>query len=409
MNEPAAKSQLENKPQLCAERKAALSLDEALEPELAEQKARALFRRRHILMSPQGVEPVIDGKRYVSFCSNDYLGLANHPEVVTAFVRGATQFGVGSGASQLITGHCAAHRALEEELAQFVGRERALLFSTGYMTNLGVVSVLLKRGDIVLQDRFNHASLLDAALLSRAELRRYHHTDMESLERRLKVRCARRTLVVTDGLFSMDGDLAPLPQLASLARNYNAWLMIDDAHALGVLGASGGGTLEHFGLDPDAAPILIGTLGKAFGTFGAFVAGSKTLIEALIQGARSYIYTTALPPAVAEATRASLRLIRQEPWRRSHLQGLVARFRRGAFRLGLILPHAPGPIQPLVLGGAQAALEVSLRLREKGLFVPAIRPPTVPQGKARLRITFSTVHHEGHVDRLLDGLSDTLR
>jgi 8-amino-7-oxononanoate synthase len=361
-----------------------------------------------MLMTPQGVEPVIDGRRYVAFCSNDYLGLANHPEVVTAFARGAAEFGVGSGASHLITGHCGAHRALEEELAEFVGRERALLFSTGYMANLGVVSVLLKRGDMVLQDRLNHASLLDAALLSRAQGRRYHHTDVGSLERRLKARCARRTLIVTDGLFSMDGDLAPLPQLASLARNYNAWLMVDDAHALGVLGASGQGTVEHFGLEADAAPILIGTLGKAFGTFGAFVAGSRTLIEALIQGARSYIYTTALPPAVAAATRVSLTIVREEPWRRSHLQGLVARFRSGASRLGLSLPHAIGPIQPLLLGSAQAALKASLRLRKKGLFVPAIRPPTVPQGKARLRITFSTAHRNEHVDRLLDVLSDTL-
>jgi len=341
----------------------------------------------------------------LAFCSNDYLGLANHPQVLDALRRGAERYGVGSGAAHLISGHSVAHQALEEELAAFTGRPRALLFSTGYMANLGVVSALVGRADRVFEDRLNHASLVDAGLLSRARLLRYPHRDLSALEQQLGASGNGRRLILTDGVFSMDGDLAPLPQLAALASRRGAWLMLDDAHGLGVLGPSGAGTLEHFGLGSDQVPILMGTLGKAFGTFGAFVAGSEELIETLIQQARTYIFTTAPPPAVAEATRASLALAYREDWRRARLRELVERFRAAAVELGLPVADSITPIQPLILGSAERALLWSRQLEQQGILVPAIRPPTVPEGSARLRITFSAAHTERQLERLLDVLS----
>lgn len=343
----------------------------------------------------------------LAFCSNDYLGLANHPDVVAALKRGADVYGTGSGAAHLVTGHSAAHHALEEELAEFTQRPRALLFSTGYMANLGVISSLAGRADQVFEDRLNHASLLDGALLSRARLRRYPHADAPRLARMLEGESAR--LVATDGVFSMDGDLAPLPELARTADGAGAWLLVDDAHGLGVLGDEGRGSLDHFDLGPEQVPVLVGTLGKAFGTSGAFVAGSEELIETLIQRARSYIYTTAPPPAVAEATRESLRIARRESWRRERLQALIARFRAGAEQLGLPLMDSPTPIQPLVAGSAEQALRWSRGLEERGILVSAIRPPTVPEGSARLRVTFSAAHEEADVDRLLQALGNLLR
>lgn len=347
----------------------------------------------------------------LAFCSNDYLGLANHPRVIAAFKRGVDTFGVGSGAAHLVTGHSTAHSALEEELADFTSRPRALLFSTGYMANLGVISALAGRGDQVFQDRLNHASLLDGALLSRARLRRYAHSDPQALFRmleRLRPEGGRARLIATDGVFSMDGDLAPLPALAAVAREVGAGLLVDDAHGLGVLGEEGRGCLAHFDLGSDSVPILMGTLGKAFGTSGAFVGGSAELIETLIQRARSYVYTTAPPPAIAEATRESLRIARRESWRRERLQALIRRFRAGAAELGLPLMDSPTPIQPLVAGTAEQALSWSRGLERLGILVSAIRPPTVPEGSARLRITFSAAHEEMDVDRLLDAL-DCLR
>ncbi len=339
----------------------------------------------------------------LSFCSNDYLGLANHPDVIAAFQRGAERWGVGSGAAHLVNGHSAAHHALEEALAEFTGQPRALLFSTGYMANLGVITALAGRGDIILEDRLNHASLLDGAQLSRATLRRYPHADTAELDRRFGSDKPR--MIVTDGVFSMDGDLAPLPALTRIARQIGAWLLVDDAHGLGVLGRGGRGSLDHFGLTPDRTTILMGTLGKAFGTFGAFVAGTEDLIETLIQHARSYIYTTATPPALAEATRASLNLAEREDWRRERLRALIARFRQGASQLGLPLTDSMTPIQPLLIGTAARALTWSQRLETSGILVGAIRPPTVPEGTARLRITLSAAHAEADVDRLLDALA----
>lgn len=385
------------------------NLDATLAPELGRRAQAELYRRRVVLEGPQGIEPVIDGRRYLSFCSNDYLGLANHPEVVTAFQRAAEAYGVGSGASHLVTGHSRPHHALEEELAHFTGRQRALLFSTGYMANLGIAAALTGRGDTIYEDRLNHASLVDAALLSRARLRRYHHRDVLALEGMLQSSGEARKLVLTDGVFSMDGDMAPLPTLATVTSAHGAWLVVDDAHGLGVLGATGGGTLEAQALGPAQVPILMGTLGKAFGTFGAFVAGSETLIETLIQQARSYVYTTALPPAIAQATRASLSLVQRESWRRERLSDLVRRLREASRELGLPLLDSVTPIQPLLLGDAHRTLKVAQALRQRGIFVTPIRPPTVPEGTARLRITLSAAHEPKHLERLVTALAETVK
>ncbi len=372
--------------------------------ELQRLRALHLYRARRVLESPQGVEVRVDGENLLSFCSNDYLGLANDARVIAAFRSGAEHYGVGSGASHLVTGHSAAHHALEEELAAFVGAERALLFSTGYMANLGVVSALLDRHGTVFEDKLNHASLIDAARLSGARVKRYAHGDLTKLATQLDAKQG-DGLILTDGVFSMDGDVADVARIARLAQRHAAWLLVDDAHGLGVLGAHGRGTLEHHGLRPQAPLILLGTLGKAFGTFGAFIAGDEDLIEYLIQRARPYIYTTALPPAVAEATRASLRIVQEEGWRRETLNARIAQFRSGAAQRGFQLLDSPTPIQALILGDAQAAVAASEVLRARGILVPAIRPPTVPAGSARLRITFSAQHTQQHIERLLDALA----
>ena len=376
-----------------------------LEKDLVQRREQHLYRERLVLESPQGVKVRVGEETLLSFCSNDYLGLANHPRVIAAFKYGAERYGVGAGASHLVSGHSRAHHALEEELADFVGAERALLFSTGYMANLGVVSALTDRHDVIFEDRLNHASLIDAARLARTKVSRYPHADANRLAEMLAP-VRKPGLIATDAVFSMDGDIALLAELGGLAARHGARLLVDDAHGLGVLGSNGRGTLEH--LDVPLAPpvILMGTLGKAFGVFGAFVAGEGALIETLIQRARTYIYTTALPPAVAEATRASLRIARAEAWRREHLQALVAKFRAGVQSLGFTLTSSTTPIQPLILGDAEKALETSRRLRGHGILIPAIRPPTVPEGSARLRVTFSAAHEEAHVDRLLDALSN---
>lgn len=367
-----------------------------------------LYRSRRIIDSPQGIHLQIDGRRLLNFCSNDYLGLANHPIVAKAFKDAVDHYGVGSGSAHLICGHSAAHHALEEELADFTGRDRALLFSTGYMANIGVISALLKRGDTVFEDRLNHASLLDGGLFSGARFKRYAHADMANLKE-LMENATGNPLIVTDGVFSMDGDFAPLPALALAAKQQRAWLMVDDAHGLGVIGQHGGGVLDYYGLDQNEAPILMGTLGKGFGTFGAFVAGSEVLIETLIQKARTYIYTTALPSAIAEATRASLKIVIAESWRRDKLKAVTGRFRLGAGQLGLQLMNSSSAIQPILVGDSQHAMTVSKALLNAGFLVSAIRPPTVAQGSARLRVTFSALHEEAQVDRLLDALDKAIK
>ena len=366
-----------------------------------------LYRSRRVIASPQGIKLNIDGKSIVNFCSNDYLGLANHPKVVQAFKAAVDVYGVGSGSAHLICGHSIAHHALEEELADFTGRDRALLFSTGYMANIGVIAALLGRSDSVFEDRLNHASLLDGGLMSGARFKRYGHGNMSELSAKLDNATGNK-LIVTDGVFSMDGDFAPLDKLAVTAKQHDAWLMVDDAHGFGVIGEHGGGIVEHYGLSQDEVPILMGTLGKGFGTFGAFVAGSELLIETLIQKARTYIYTTALPAAVAEATRASLKIVIAETWRRDKLQKLAERFSLGAAQLGLTLMHSVSAIQPVLIGDSQRAVNLSHELLKAGFLVSAIRPPTVPQGSARLRVTFSALHEEQQVDQLLDALEKNL-
>jgi len=349
---------------------------------------------------------MLDGRECLNFCSNDYLGLASHPDVVWAFKHGAERYGVGAGASHLVNGHMQPHHELEQELAAFAGTQSALLFSTGYMANIGLVTALLGRHDAVFEDKLNHASLIDAGLMSRARFVRYAHSDMAALEKSLAGSDAPRKLIVTDGVFSMDGDLARIPELIALARQYGALLMVDDAHGFGVLGKNGAGVLEHFGVQDDDPVILMATLGKAFGVFGAFVAGPAELVDLLIQRARTYIYTTALPPAVAEAVRASLNIIRHEPERRRHLAALVAQFRRGAKAIGLDLMSSATPIQPLLAGDARDATDLSRALLERGIMVTAIRPPTVPAGSSRLRITLSAAHAPDQVDELLRCLGE---
>lgn len=377
-----------------------------LADELQQIKQQNLYRSRRIISTPQGVEIIVDGKPLINFSSNDYLGLANHPQVIKSFKQATDQYGVGSGSAHLICGHSQSHQALEEELADFTGRDRALLFSTGYMANVGVISALMGRGDQIFQDRLNHASLLDGGLLSGARFKRYLHNNLDDLNNKINPTNG-RTLIVTDGVFSMDGDVALLAGLSALATKKHAWLMVDDAHGLGVMGTTGAGVLQQLNLTQQQVPILMGTLGKGFGTFGAFIAGSDVLIETLIQKARSYVFTTALPAAVAEATRTSLKLVIAENWRREKLQSLVKRFQLGAYQLGLPVMPSDSAIQPLLIGDSQRAVDISEALLSQGFLVSAIRPPTIPKGEARLRITFSANHQPKHVDQLLDALEST--
>jgi 8-amino-7-oxononanoate synthase len=371
---------------------------------LEQRHQEGLYRRRITLESSQGPVVRVDGHQYLNFCSNDYLGLAAHPRIIERFRSAATEYGVGSGASHLVCGHSTPHHELEEALAEFTGRPRALLFSSGYMANIGILSSLLQRGDYVFEDRLNHASLLDGGLHSGARFQRFPHNDVSALKTKL-LSAAGPRLVVVDGVFSMDGDTAPLAGLAGLCADHNAWLMVDDAHGFGVLGEQGVGSTEAAGLDASAVPVLMATLGKALGTAGAFVAGSELLIEGLIQQSRNYIYTTALPPAVAAAGLEALSLVQEEPWRREHLMALIARFRLGALQLGLPLLESASAIQPLLVGSATRAVSLSERLGGHGFLVGAIRPPTVPKGTSRLRITLSAAHTEEQVDQLLEQLA----
>ncbi|WP_455201143.1 8-amino-7-oxononanoate synthase [Kaarinaea lacus] len=384
------------------------SFETTIAQSLQSKRELHLYRSRRVLTGPQGPHVSIGKESYLSFCSNDYLGLANHPDVVQAMQSGAEHYGVGSGAAHLISGHSTAHHALEEELADFVQRPRALLFSTGYMANLGTVAALLNKGDAVYEDRLNHASLIDAGLNSGARFQRYQHADTHSLNSFLSKSEANKKLIVTDGVFSMDGDIAPMDQLVKLAKKHDAWLMVDDAHGIGVLGKQGRGTIHSFGLSTQDVPVLMGTLGKGLGAFGAFVAGEENLIEYLIQEARTYIYTTALPSAIAEATRRSLQLAKQDQWRRDKLNTLIQRFRAGAKQLGLTLVDSKTPIQALIIGDADRAVALSQQLLQKGILISAIRPPTVPENSSRLRITFSALHEDSDVDLLLSHFESSI-
>jgi len=375
----------------------------SLTKELHERAAQGLQRRRRTLESPQGVRIAVDGKPYLSFCSNDYLGLAKHPQLIAALQAGAQQYGVGGGASHLVSGHFASHQQLENELAAFVRKPAALLFSTGYLANLGAVQALVGRVDTVFADKLNHASLNDAMLLSRAEVKRYRHNDMAHLEQLLDQPVSGRKLVITDTVFSMDGDIAPLAELLVLCERFDAWLLVDDAHGFGVLGDEGRGALAHFNLDSPRI-IYMATLGKAAGVSGAFVAAEQVVIDTLMQHARSYIYTTASPPALACALRASLELLREEEWRREQLGVLVSQLRAALNESPWKLLPSSTPIQPLLVGGNEEVVALSEGLRARGIWVPAIRPPTVPQGTARLRISLSAAHSEADVEQLVEAL-----
>jgi len=385
------------------------TLDAALRPALAEIERQHLKRVRRTVEgfgeTAGSAEVVVGGRRLINFCGNDYLGLARHPVIAETLGRAAARWGVGSGAAHMVTGHSFEHARLEEELAAYVRRERALLFSAGYMANLAAVTAFAGRGDLVLLDRLSHASLIDGAMLSGARVQRYPHAAAQAAEHRLTTsRKHRACVLATDGVFSMDGDIAPVTELAAVAAAHETWLLVDDAHGLGVIGPTGRGTLEQLGASAAAVPILMGTLGKAFGTFGAFIAGSAAVIEFLMQRARSYIYTTALPPALAAATRAALALSERESWRRERVLALTVRFRAAAQKRGIPLAPSGTPIQPIVLGDARAALAASAALFEAGFWVAAIRPPTVPRSASRLRLTLSAAHSEADVDALVDAL-----
>jgi 8-amino-7-oxononanoate synthase len=384
-----------------------------LDAELAALAEAGLLRRPASADSCCGPEMILDGRPLLAFASNDYLGLASDPRLIEAAVTAVRRWGVGAGASHFLGGHFRPHQELEEQLAAFVGAERALFFSTGYMANLGVVPALTGRGDVIFADKLNHASLIDAVRLSPAFNHRYPHLDVAMLEGQLAANRAKQRLILTDAVFSMDGDIAPLPELLALAESYDAWLLVDDAHGFGVLGPQGRGTLAHHGLKPGGRILLMGTLGKAAGVAGAFVAGDSTVIEWLTQKARTAIFTTATPPMLAAVLQDSLKLIEAADDRRLHLQTLIARLRAGlaplCARSGWRLPPSSTPIQPLVIGDNHATVALAEALKAHGVWAPAIRPPTVPEGQARLRISLSAAHTEAQVDRFLAALAAITR
>ena len=370
---------------------------------LQARQQQQLYRQRRVVESPQARVIMVNGNELLNLCSNDYLGLANDERIRQAFISGVNTWGVGSGASHLVCGHTRAHHYLEEQLAEFTGRPRALMFSSGYAANLGAINALVSPGDAVFEDKLNHASLLDGGLLSRANFKRFRHKDCSHLNEQLGQVSGSdgRKLIVTDGVFSMDGDLCDVDALCQIGSEHKAWLMVDDAHGFGVLGEEGRGVVNPAIHSSDDVQVLVGTLGKAFGTQGAFVAGSEELIETLIQNARTFIYTTALPAAVAVATTESLKIVRTEHWRREKLQALIAQFREGAQALGLDLLPSTTPIQPVLMQSEANALQVAQQLEDQGILVTAIRPPTVPAGTSRLRITFTANHTKADVGQLL--------
>jgi 8-amino-7-oxononanoate synthase len=374
----------------------------------AERVAASLVRKLRAVESADGPCVWIAGKRLLGFASNDYLGLAQHPALREALIDAASRWGVGATAAPLLGGRRDEHAALEEALARWTGRERALLFVDGWAANLGTVAGLLDRGDVCVEDKLNHASLIDAARLAGCELKRYPHADVDGARRQLESRPDAAAILAIDGVFSMDGDVAPLAALASLCREQHAALMVDDAHGLGVLGPDGGGSVAEAALTQDDVPILMATLGKALGVAGAFVAGSAALVDALVQNARPFIYATAMPPALAAAARAAVDVVRFESWRRDRLARLIVHFRSAARERGLALMPSRTPIQPLVIGASDAALALAAKLEEAGFYAPAIRPPTVPEGKARLRIALTALHTESDLERLVDAIAGAL-
>ncbi len=379
-----------------------------LKETLQQRCASGLYRARTVSIGPQSTRMTIDGETYLAFCSNDYLALANDPDLLAAAAEGLNRYGVGAGASHLINGHSQAHHELESALEAFTRFPRALLFSTGYMANMAVATALVGRHDAIFADRLNHASLNDAALLSQAKLIRYPHLDLSHLEKQLARTVARRKLVMTDAVFSMDGDCSPINDLLALCQRFDAWLLVDDAHGFGVLGEQGRGSLFQAHSPESHAPHLIymATLGKAAGVAGAFVAAQTEVIETLIQQSRTYGYTTASPPLLAHTLLASLQIIKQQAWRREQLTRLIQHLRHRMTSLPWQLLSSMTAIQPLLIGENEKALQLSEALRKRGIWVPAIRPPTVPKGTARLRITLSAAHTLAEIDQLALALQD---
>jgi 8-amino-7-oxononanoate synthase len=375
---------------------------------LADLGRRDLLRRRFARQGAQGPRIAVEGREYLAFCSNDYLGLANHPRIVEAAVDAALRYGIGQGASHLLSGHSVAHERVESALAEFVEMPRALLFSSGYQANIGAITALAGPGDAVFSDALNHASLIDGMRLSSAQVVRYPHADIGFLSQAIAASSGKTKLVVTDSVFSMDGDMAPIPALLDLCERHDALLLLDDAHGFGIVGAEGRGSAAHFGLRSPRI-VYVGTLGKAAGVSGAFVAGTADVVEIILQRARTYIYTTAAPAMLAAAVEASLQLIRREEWRREHLRMLIAALKQSLQEAEAELTPSDTPIQPLVLGSNPRALGASAALRERGILVPAIRPPTVPEGTARLRISLSAAHAERDVLRLGTALREVCR
>lgn len=375
-----------------------------LEKLLIERTQQNLTRIRRVRSSPVDPNVSVFGKTYLNFASNDYLGLANDPRVIDALKKGAERYGVGSGAAQIVSGYTNAHQLLEEELAHFLGYPRVLLFSTGYMANVGILTALSPHLDVILQDKLCHASLVDGSLFSKVTLKRYAHCSVKTLGKKLEQYQEKRCLVVSDGVFSVQGSMAPLPLLSEKTHEMLQLLLMDDAHGIGVLGENGRGTLEHYRQNANAVDILVGTFGKAFGTFGAFVAADDVIIETLLQYARSYTYTTGLPPAIIEATRASLKLIQAESWRRAHVSQLTTYFQEGLQNLGISFYPSVTPIQAIPLNSAKIALEIGNQLIEQGIWVAVMRPPTTPPQQSYLRMTLTALHQKKHLDQLFDAL-----
>jgi 8-amino-7-oxononanoate synthase len=375
--------------------------DVFFQKEIEELKSQGCYRKMRTVEGGQGSSVIMDGKRVVMLSSNNYLGLADHPGLKKASIDATLSYGTGSGASRLISGNMEIHQTLEKELAQFKGTERVLLFNSGYQANIGAIPALAGKGDLILSDQLNHASIIDGCGLSKAIVRVYEHINMDSLEGILK-RSSRfkRRLIVTDSVFSMDGDIAPLPDIVDLAEKYSALVMIDDAHGTGVLGEKGKGAIEHFGLW-GKIPIQMGTLSKALGSFGAYIAGSQDLIDYLVNKARSLIYTTALPPSVCGSTLAALKILEEEPQLISQLRENSLYLREGMKELGYSIPDGKTPIIPLILGDPERTMGIVRSLFDEGVFVQGIRPPTVPDGTSRLRITLMATHTKEQLDLIL--------
>lgn len=376
---------------------------------LDKQQQQRLYRQRRVINSAPGPRVIIDGHQYLSFCSNDYLGLANNKSIVAAYKQALDHFGCGSGASPLVSGYHHEHQQLEEALAEFTGFQRCLLFANGYVANLAMLTTLLKKQDTIFIDRNNHASIQQGANYSPAKMVRYQHNDFIQLDRLLQQSSAEQKLIYTDAVFSMDGDVADVSTLTTLAKQHSASVIIDDAHGFGVLGESGRGSLEHCNIAPQQVEAMMATFGKALGCYGAFVAADDELIETLIQFARPYIYSTAMPAAMAAAVRTSLQIVQRESWRREKLRYLINYFRLVAAQCGLNIMPSTTAIQGLIIGPVDSALQISDALLERGIYVPAMRPPTVAVNSSRLRITLSALHTEEHIDQLLTTIADVMK